>query len=35
MEPKRKKDVGVAEKDRLNEMKKNEIEKMKMEDEVK
>lgn len=29
MEPEIKKDVGVAEKDRLNEMEENEIEEMK------
>lgn len=35
MEPERKKDVGVAEKSRLNEMEENEIEEIKTEDEVK
>lgn len=35
MEPEIKKDVGVAEKGRLNEMEENEIEEMKTEDEVK
>lgn len=35
MEPERKKDVGVAEKGRLNEMEENEIEEIKTEDEVK